>query len=91
MAQVPQVDKYIMELKTIIEQKDVAILELRSRIDGVGTKLQFLLERINSNIIESRLSYVNNGYDAYEIKLDKLVRKIDVLEQNLNQHFKNNS
>ena len=65
MAQVPQVDKYIMELKTIIEQKDVAILELRSRIDGVGTKLQFLLEKLNSNVIESRLSYVNNNYDVY--------------------------
>ena len=87
MAQVPDVDKYIMELKTIIEQKDVAILELKSRIDGVGTKLQFLLEKLNSNVIESRLSYVNNGYDAYETKLDKLVRRIDILEQNLNQYF----
>ena len=81
-------DPIIMELKQIIEEKDKAILQLRSRIDGVGTKLQFLLERMNSNIIESRLQTVNNGYDAYEIKLDKLVRKIDVLEQNLNQHFR---
>ena len=89
MAQVPDVDKYIMQLKQIIEEKNVAILQLRSRIDGNCTMLRFLLERMNNNIIESRLSYVNNnGYDAYEIKLDKLVREIDVLEQNLNQHFR---
>ena len=88
MAQVPDVDNYIMELKQLIQEKDKAILELKSRIDGVGTKLEFLLERLNCNVIESRLSYVNNGYDAYEIKLDKLVRKIDALEQNLNQHFR---
>ena len=88
MAQDFQVDPIIMQLKQIIEEKDKAILELKGRIDGVGTKLQFLLEKLNSNVIESRLSYVNNGYDAYEIKLDKLCRRIDLLEQNLNQHFR---
>ena len=88
MAQEPQVDQYIMQLKQLIEEKDKSILALKSRIDGVGTKLQFLLEKLNSNVIESRLSNVNNNYDAYELKLDKLVRKIDILEQNLNQYFK---
>ena len=73
------VDQYIMEVRTIIEQKDKAILELKSRIDGVGTKLQFLLEKFNSNVIESRLQTVNHNFDAYELKPDKLVRKIDVL------------
>ena len=52
MAQVPDVDKYIMELKTIIEQKDAAILELRGRIDANCTKLQFLLEKLrNPNFV----------------------------------------
>ena len=88
MAQEPQVDHIIMQLKQLIEEKDKSILALKSRIDGVGTKLQFLLEKLNSNVIESRLSNVNNNYDAYELKLDKLVRKIDILEQNLNQYFK---
>ena len=88
MAQEPQVDHIIMELKTIVEEKNKSIDLLRGRIDGVGTKLQFLLEKLNSNVIESRLSNVNNNYDAYELKLDKLVRKIDILEQNLNQYFK---
>ena len=88
MAQEPHVDHIIMQLKQLVEEKDKSILALKSRIDGVGTKLQFLLEKLNSNVIESRLSNVNNNYDAYEIKLDKLVRRLDLLEQNLNQYFK---
>ena len=88
MCEEPQVDHIIMQLKQLIEEKDKSILALKSRIDGVGTKLQFLLEKLNSNVIESRLSNVNNNYDAYELKLDKLVRRIDLLEQNLNQYFK---
>ena len=88
MAQEPQVDQYIMQLKQLIEEKDKSIDLLKGRIDGVGTKLQFLLEKLNNNVIESRLGHVNNNYDIYELKLDKLVRRIDLLENNLNQHFK---
>ena len=88
MCEEPQVDQYIMQLKQLVEEKDAAIDLLRGRIDGVGTKLQFLLERLNSSVIESRLGNVNNNYDAYELKLDKLCRRIDLLEQNLNQYFK---
>ena len=88
MCEEPEVDKYIMQLKQLIEEKDKAILELKSRIDGVGTKLQFLIERLKSNVIESRIGNINNNYEAYELKLDKLVRRIDILENNLNQYFK---
>ena len=88
MCEEPQVDQYIMQLKQLIEDKDKAILALRARIDGVGTKLQFLIERLHSNVIESRLGHVNNNYDAYDIKIDKLCRRIDLLENNLNQYFK---
>ena len=88
MCEVPKIDPIIMELKSMVEHKDKSILELRNRIDGVGTKLQFLLERLNNNIIESRLKLNNNNYDSYEIKIDKLVRRIDILEQNLNKYFK---
>ena len=89
MCEEPKVDHIIMELKQLIEEKDKAILELKSRIDGVGTKLQFLIERLNHNIVESRLGNVNsNNYDVYEIKIDKLCRRIDILEQNLNKYFK---
>ena len=88
MCEVPKIDPIIMEFKQLVEHKDKSILELRNRIDGVGTKLQFLLERLNNNIIESRLKLNNNNYDSYEIKIDKLVRRIDILEQNLNKYFK---
>ena len=89
MAQVPDIEPIIMELKQMVEYKDDAILELKSRVDGVGTKLQFLLEKLNSNVIESRLGNDNiNNYNVYELKLDKLVRQIDILENNLNKYFK---
>ena len=88
MCEVPKIDPIIMEFKQLVEQKDKSILELKSRVDGVGTKLQFLLEKINSNIIESRLHLNSNNYDSYEIKIDKLCRRIDLLEQNLNKYFK---
>ena len=88
MCEEPQVDQYIMQLKQLIEEKDKSIFALRDRIDGVGTKLQFLLERLNSNVIESRIGNINNNYDAYELKLDKLCRRLDLLEQNLNKYFK---
>jgi len=49
-----------------------------------------LLERLNISIVESRISNVNNNnFSSYEIKIDKLVRRIDILEQNLNQYFRN--
>ena len=46
-----------------------------------------MLERINSNLVESQISGVGDNFDSYEIKIDKLVRRIDLLESNLNQDF----
>ena len=90
MAQEIHVDAIITKLLKLVEEKDVAINQLKSRTDGVGTKLQFLLERLNISIVESRISNVNNNnFSSYEIKIDKLVRRIDILEQNLNQYFRN--
>ena len=89
MAQEIHVDPIITKLLKLVEEKDVAILELKSRIDGVGTKLQYLLERLNISVIEGRISSVNNNFESYEIKIDKLVRRLDILEQNLNQYFRN--
>jgi len=49
-----------------------------------------LLERLNISIVEGRISNANNNnFESYEIKIDKLVRRIDILEQNLNQYFRN--
>ena len=89
MAEELHVDPIITKLIKINEEKDNAINELKGRIDGVGTKIQYLLERLDISVVESRMSGVNNTFDSYEIKLDKLVRRIDILEQNLNQYFQN--
>ena len=83
------VDPIITKLITIIEEKDDAILELKGRIDGIGTRIQFLIERLNNSVVESRIASVNNNFDSYEIKIDKLCRRLDILEQNLNQYFQN--
>ena len=84
-----KVEPIITKLLKLVEEKDNKINELKSRIDGVGTKLQYLLERLNISVVESRVSSVNKNFDAYEIKLDKLVRRLDLLENNLNQYFRN--
>ena len=89
MAQELHADPIITKLLKLVEEKDNKINELKSRIDGVGTKLQYLLERLNISVVESRISSVNHNFDAYEIKLDKLCRRLDILEQNLNQYFRN--
>lgn len=84
-----KVEPIITLLIKINEEKDNKINELKGRIDGVGTKLQYLLERLNISVVESRISSVNHNFDAYEIKLDKLCRRLDLLENNLNQYFRN--
>ncbi len=88
MAQEIHVEPIITKLLKLFEEKDNKINELKSRIDGVGTKLQYLLERLNISVINSNMSNVNHNFNAYEIKLDKLVRRIDILEQNLLQYFR---
>ena len=47
-----------------------------------------LLERIKSNLVESQISGVDDNFGSHEIKIGKLVRRIDLLEFNLNQYFK---
>ncbi len=84
-----KVDPIITKLLKLVEEKDDKINQLTSRVDGVGTKLQYLLERLNISVIESRISNVNNNFESYEIKIDKLVRRLDLLEQNLFQYFQN--
>ena len=84
-----QIDPIITKLLKLVEEKDKAILELKGRIDGVGTKLQYLIERLSISVVEGRISSVNHNFDAYEIKIDKLCRRLDLLEQNLNQYFRN--
>ena len=84
-----KVEPIITKLLKLVEEKDDKINELRGRIDGVGTKLQFLIERLNISVVESRISNANNNFESYEIKIDKLVRRLDILESNLFQYFQN--
>ena len=43
----------LKSMKLIVEQYK-SILELNSRVDGVGTCLRFLLERMNNNIVKGK-------------------------------------
>ena len=90
MAQEIHVEPIITKLLQLDEEKDDKINELKGRIEGVGTKLQFLIERLNISVVESRISNANNNnFESYEIKIDKLVRRLDILESNLLQYFQN--
>ena len=48
-----EVDPIISKLIQLIEQKDGAVRGLKSRIDGNCTCIQFMLEKLNCNIIET--------------------------------------
>ena len=50
----------------LIEEKDKSINELKGRIDGVGTCLRFLLERMNNNIVEGRIMAASNDFKCFE-------------------------
>ena len=56
------VDGVRSKLIKIIEEKDKSINELKGRIDGVGTCLRFLLERMNNNIVEGRIMTASNDF-----------------------------
>lgn len=57
------VDEVRSKLIKLIEEKDKSINELKGRIDGVGTFLRFLSERLNISVLESRVSSVNNNFE----------------------------
>ena len=67
----------------LIEEKDKSINELKSRVDGVGTCLRFLLERMNNNIVESRIMTASNDFKSFEHKVDKICHRLDMLENKL--------
>ena len=71
----------------MVEEKVTAIKELSNRLEGYYTCTRFLLERINSNLFESQVSGIDGHVDAYEIKICKLVGRIDLLENNSNQYL----
>ena len=48
---------------------------------------RFLLEQINYNIVSGQTASVEDNSGSYDIQVDKLVRRIDLLDNNLNQYF----
>ena len=73
-------NEVILKLMKLIEEKDKSILELKSRVDGVGTCLRFLLERMNNNIVEGRIMTASNDFKCFENKVDKICHRVDMLE-----------
>ena len=67
--------------------KNIAIKGLSNRLEGFYTCTKVLLERINSNSVSGQVSGVDDNFGSYDIHIDELVRRIDFLESNLNQHF----
>ena len=59
-------NEVILKLIKLIEEKDKSINELKGRIDGVGTCLRFLLERMNNNIVEGRIMAASNDFKCFE-------------------------
>ena len=73
-------NEVISKLMKLIEEKDKSILELKSRVDGVGTVIKFLLERVNNNIVESIIMTASNDVKSFEHKVDKICHRLDMLE-----------
>ena len=73
----------ILKLMKLVEEKYKSILELKSRVDGVGTCLRFLLERMNHNIVESRKMNASNDFKSFEHEVDKIANRLDMLGNKL--------
>ena len=73
----------ILKSMKLIEEQYKSILELNSRVDGVGTCLRFLLERMNNNIVEGRIMTASNDFKSFENKVDKICHRLDMLGNKL--------
>ena len=73
----------ILKLMKLIEEKDKSINGLKGRVDGVGTCLRFLIERMNNNIVEGRIMAASNDFKYFEHKVDKICIRLDMLENKL--------
>ena len=76
-------NEVILTLMKLIEEKDKSINGLKGCIDGVGTVIKFLLERMNNNIVESRIMTASNDFKSFENKVDKVCNRLDMLGNKL--------
>ena len=79
-------DETSLELLKVIEEKGITIKELSSRPEGFYACTRVLLERINYKLVSGQVSSVEGNVGSYEIKVDTLVRRVDLLENDLNQY-----
>ena len=63
----------ILNVMKFSEESYKSIQGLKSRVDGVGTCLRFLLERMNNNIVEGRIMTASNDFTRFEIRLIRYV------------------
>ena len=89
MCEAIQVDGTILKLLKLVEEKDKAIKELSGNIEGYSTVTNFVLERLNHNLVETRIQFASNNFKSFEIKVDKICHRIDMLEQKLLQIYSN--
>ena len=65
--------------------------DIKNTIDGRDTSTKFVLERIRSDLTNLRMILGNDAdqsqFNRYELKLDKLVSRMDNLEQVLHSRF----
>ena len=80
-------DETTLKSLKVIEDKYIAIEELSNRLEGYYKVTIHVLERINYNIVENQISSVEDNSGSYEIKADKFIRRIDLLETNLNKYL----
>ena len=67
-------DDTTLEILNVIEDKYIAIKELSNRFEGYYTCTRVLLERMNSNLVESQISSAE--YNLIIMKR-KLINKLD--------------
>ena len=78
-------DETTSKIIKVIEDKDIAMKELRNRLEGFYTCMRVFLERASPNLVSGQVSSVEDNVGSYELKADKLVRISYLLESNLNQ------
>ena len=65
--------------------------DIRNTIDGRDTSTKFILEKLHSDLMNLRMVLGNdadhNQFNRYELKLDKLVSRMDNLETVLHSRF----
>ena len=72
-----KLDETSFKLLKVVEEKDTAIKALSNKLEGYYTCTRFLLEKLNPNLIASQTVGVDDNFDSYEKKIDKLVRRIN--------------